>query len=86
MTINITPERLYKVGFWCFFIIFLTGLFNFFIIFEQLNIASIIGTVAQLTFNLILALFFRYMIKSSGNFTEIPEPEDIEEIIKEVKN
>lgn len=84
--IKIEPETFYKVGFWCFTVIFFMQIGNFFYLIEFQNFFTTISTIAGLIFNATLALFFRYLwTQSAPQMSEEYASDDIEDIIKEVK-
>lgn len=84
--IEITPARLYKIGFVCFFIIGIMGLLNYVNSFFAISIWSKIGGLFSLAFNFALAFFFKYMISLEPSFEETEATDDINKLIKEVTN
>lgn len=79
---EINTRTFYKVGVWCFLIIFLMGLLNFFIYFPITNIFSKISQVANLVFQGALVGFFRYLLKTTPKELK---SEEIDELRAESK-
>jgi len=65
--IEINEERLIKVGFWCFLIIFISGIINYFMFFNTYNFWTKIGSGVGLVFNAALTLFFYTLLKKQSN-------------------
>jgi len=84
--IEITPKRLYQIGFYCFFIVALMGVINFIVYFQVNNIFSKISSFASLIFNFALAFFFKYMLSLEPQIEEGEATDDINQLIKEVSN
>lgn len=84
--IEITPRRLFKIGFFCFSIAGAAQFAGLVINFNVLNIFSKISTIANLIFTIAVVFSFSYLLDNTPKETVgSQEPEDITEIIKEFK-
>lgn len=81
---EITPERFYKVGLWCFTIIGFAKVLD--LLFRGGNtIFGVIGSIFDIIFTFIVALFFKYLLKTTSNDLLDVQPEDISKDIQELQ-
>lgn len=84
--IEIDPPFFFKVGMWCFILIGVFSILNFFSGVHVHTLWSGLSTWVSIFFNFIVAGFFHYMLKQSApQVTTEYESNDISELIKEVK-
>lgn len=86
MALEITQERFFKIGVWCFLIIGLMNIGIFIENYKYLNFYSITSSWASIIFNFALSGFFYYLLKqTSPQIEEEYASEDIKELLQEVK-
>lgn len=84
--IEITQERFFKIGMWCFFIIAMMNILNFFYTIKYHNIFTVISSWASIIFNLALVGFFYYLYsQTTPQITEEYADNSIDDLIKQIK-
>lgn len=83
---EINQNTFFIVGIICFSIIATANSFYLFIVWENLHILNIISSLANITFNIAMVLFFKYLYHMSNpNIEEDYTSDDVEEIIQKLK-
>lgn len=84
--IQVSPELFFRVGMWCFLLIGIFNILNYFYLAGSHNIFSTLSSWIYIVFNFILALFFRYLYNQQvPQVSEDFASDDVEEIIKTLK-
>lgn len=82
--IEITPKRLYQIGFYCFIIAGLANSWSFVGNFAYTSLATKVAALAGIVFNFALAGLFSYMLSMETQIENVAQSDDIDEIIREV--
>lgn len=83
--IDMPPERLFKIGIACFFIIACMNTINLYLQWTSLNVWARIGNISSIVFNICIAFSFIFMLRTLNPIEETQEvmqSDDIDEIIK----
>jgi hypothetical protein len=84
--IEIKPEIFYIVGIYCFLIIGIMNIGNFFYSLHHQNFFTTISSWANIFFNFVLSGFFYYLFKQSNpQITEEYSSENIDDLLKQIK-
>ena len=85
--IQLEPNFFFQVGKYCFIIIGVMNIANYFLFIQSHNIFSSVGAWAGIIFNFALAAFFQYMQNQSDvQTTSEYASDDVSDIINQIKN